>query len=162
MPRVLAYHITWGTYGTRLHGDPRGTVDRAHNEYGEPVLGYDPVRVEQEYENLKFAPVRLTTEQCMFAEDIIPEICVRGKWKLHTCAAAPDHVHVVLSSTFHPEVIRKLLKRWLGQELSKNWPLPDGQSWWAEDGSTKWIFDDKYFRNAIGYVSRQRIARPTS
>src|SRR5438045_3914517 len=24
---LLAYHITWGTYGTRLHGDPRKTVD---------------------------------------------------------------------------------------------------------------------------------------
>ncbi|MCH8164939.1 MAG: hypothetical protein IH889_04955 [Planctomycetes bacterium] len=27
----LAYHITFGTYGTRLHGDPRGTVDRTLN-----------------------------------------------------------------------------------------------------------------------------------
>ena len=38
---VLAFHITWGTYGTRLHGDPRGTVDRNHNHFGDPVLGYD-------------------------------------------------------------------------------------------------------------------------
>src|SRR5438876_12296826 len=37
---LLAYHITWGTYGTRLHGDPRKTVDRQHNAYGEPILGY--------------------------------------------------------------------------------------------------------------------------
>ena len=27
----------WGTYGTRLHGDARGTVDREHNEYGTPT-----------------------------------------------------------------------------------------------------------------------------
>ena len=92
---------------------------------------------------------------------MIPEICARGHWTYHTCAAAPDHVHVVLSSTFDPQVIRKLLKRWLGQELSKTWPLQKDQSWWAEDGSTKWIFDDKYLHNAVGYVSRQRIARPT-
>src|SRR2546421_11369035 len=44
MSRPLAYHITWGTYGTRLHGDGRGTVDREHNEYGTPVLGPDPER----------------------------------------------------------------------------------------------------------------------
>src|SRR5688500_18791040 len=41
---LLAYHITWGTYGTRLHGDPRKTVDRLHNQYGDPVLGYDEHR----------------------------------------------------------------------------------------------------------------------
>jgi hypothetical protein len=27
----LGYHITFGTYGTRLHRDPRGTVDRSVN-----------------------------------------------------------------------------------------------------------------------------------
>ena len=32
----LAYHITFGTYGTRLHGNERGSVDRAHNAPGEP------------------------------------------------------------------------------------------------------------------------------
>jgi hypothetical protein len=37
----LAYHITFGTYGTRLHGDERGTVERAHNVYGEPIVGMD-------------------------------------------------------------------------------------------------------------------------
>jgi hypothetical protein len=37
--RPLAYHITWGTYGTRLHGDKRGTVDRENNAFGTPVLG---------------------------------------------------------------------------------------------------------------------------
>src|SRR5882724_8374615 len=149
--RVLAYHITWGTYGTRLHGDPRGTVDRANNEYGTPVLGHDPDRLKREFENLKFPPVKFTIEQCMFAEDAIPAICERGHWKLHTCAAAPDHVHVVLSSEFNPETIRRLLKRWLGQELSTRWSLADGQTWWAEDGSIKWIYNDAYFGNAIGY-----------
>jgi hypothetical protein len=32
----LAYHITWGTYGTRLHGDERGTVDRSANVLAIP------------------------------------------------------------------------------------------------------------------------------
>ena len=47
MPAALARHITWGTYGQRLHGDARGTVDREHNEYGRPVLGSDPERLRE-------------------------------------------------------------------------------------------------------------------
>jgi hypothetical protein len=32
--RLLAFHITWGTYGTRLRGDRRGTVDRSTTNTG--------------------------------------------------------------------------------------------------------------------------------
>ncbi|HET6249213.1 MAG TPA: hypothetical protein VFE47_16075 [Tepidisphaeraceae bacterium] len=103
--------------------------------------------------------MKLAKDQCIFAEDVIPSICDRGHWTFHTCAGAPDHIHVVLTSEFDPETIRKLLKRWLGQELSARWPLREGQSWWAEGGSTKWINDQPYFENATGYVARQRIRR---
>jgi hypothetical protein len=34
----LAYLITFRSYGTWLHGDPRGSVDRFHNVYGTPRL----------------------------------------------------------------------------------------------------------------------------
>src|SRR5262245_61537054 len=118
---VIAFHITWGTYGTRLHGDPRGTVDRAHNEFGSPVLGFDEHRWEQEKANLKFSPVIFTHEQMIFIEQTIPTICERGGWELITCAAGPDHVHNILKSDQDPETIRRLLKRWLGQELSAHY-----------------------------------------
>ena len=28
---LITWHITFGTYGARLHGDERPTVDRNHN-----------------------------------------------------------------------------------------------------------------------------------
>ena len=34
----LAYLITFRSYGTWLHGDERGSVDRFHNVYGTPRL----------------------------------------------------------------------------------------------------------------------------
>jgi REP element-mobilizing transposase RayT len=122
MSRPLGYFLSWGTYGTRLHGDPRGTVDRSSTDRGDPVLG----------------------------------ICERGLWKYHTCAAAPDHVHVILTSEHEPKTIRRILKRWLGQSMSERWPLAEGATWWAECGSIKWLIDAPYFANATGYVTRQR------
>jgi hypothetical protein len=165
---VLAYHITWGTYGTRLHGDPRGTVDRSHNEPGTPVLGYDEHRWEREKSNLKFRPVFLTRPQMILIESLLPEICDRGHWTHITGAAGPDHVHEILRSPFDPETIRRLLKRWLGQELFERYkgepgcPQPGtGATWWAECGSIKWIDNDRYLTNATRYVTDQRATPST-
>jgi REP element-mobilizing transposase RayT len=141
------------------HSDPRGTVERDHTEYGTSILGRDDERNREQRENLKFRPVTLTPEQRLFIENVIPEICARGHWEYLAGAAGPDHVHVVLHSTFDPETIRKLLKRWIGQELSTRWPREGGSTWWAEDGSIKWAFDEPYKANTIGYVSRQRTTR---
>ena len=34
----LAYLISFRAYGTWLHGDRRGSVDRFHNRYGTPRI----------------------------------------------------------------------------------------------------------------------------
>src|SRR5882762_2856343 len=34
----IAYFITFRAYGTWLHGDSRGSVDRFHKAYGSPML----------------------------------------------------------------------------------------------------------------------------
>ena len=160
---LLALHITWGTYGTRLHGDPRGTVDRQHNRYGDPVLGFDEHRWEREKSLLKFDPITFTRPQMILVESLLPRICERGGWTHRTGACGPDHVHEILTSRHDPETIRRLFKRWLGQDLSRQLhPLPEGATWWAECGSIRRIFeeDGPYLKNALGYVDRQRASPP--
>ena len=156
--RAIAFHITWGTYGTRLHGDPRGTVERAHNIPGTPILEHDSQRWDESKARLKYLPVRLTREQMVFIEEVVPALCDRGYWALRACAAGPDHVHVVLSTDHDPDTARRLLKRWLGQAISEHWDLGDGpeRTWWAEGGSTKPICDEVYLANAVRYVQKQR------
>jgi hypothetical protein len=159
--KVLAYHITWGTYGTRLHGDPRGTVDRTHNEYKSPILKFDEHRWEEEKSKLKYPPVRFDLDKRITVESMIPDICARGFWNFHTCAAGKDHVHVILNSPNNPETIRQLLKRWLGQEFTKKYQLTNLGTWWAECGSIRWINDEAYLRAATKYITEQR-ATPES
>ena len=55
-------------------------------------------------------------------------VCERDHWKHTTGAAGPDHVHEILSSPFDPETIRRLMKRWSGQELSKRFPAEERYS----------------------------------
>jgi hypothetical protein len=156
---LLAFHLTWGTYGTRLHGDSRKTVDRQHNEYGEPVLGFDDHRWELEKTLLKFPPVVFDQPKRVLVESLLPGICHRGGWEHVAGAAGPDHVHEILVSKNDPKTIRRILKRWLGQSMCEHLgDLQPGASWWAECGSIRWIFeeDGNYFKNAVDYVNRQR------
>jgi REP element-mobilizing transposase RayT len=152
----LAYHITFGTYGTRLHGDARGTVDRTMNQPGDPIIGSDPALWKHEHNRMNFPPVELDAEKMSYAQSLVPAICERGKWKYHTCAAGPDHVHIVLTTKSDGQAVRKWVKRWLGEGMSLRWPLPEGATWWAEGGSVKWIWKQDYFENVYGYVHRQR------
>jgi REP element-mobilizing transposase RayT len=144
--RPLAYHITFGTCGTRLHGDDRGTIDRSLNEPPDPIIGANDGWHFLEENRLNFPPRVFTREEMVAVESLIPEVCVRGGWELHTCAAGPDHVHVVMAGDADGNEIRKWLKRWLGQELAKHYPLKPGETFWAECGSVKWVWTDGYFR----------------
>ena len=158
-PKRTTWHITWGTYGTRMHGDARPTVDKTHNRFGEIFVSENAAREASERGRMKFPPVSLTIDQRRFIEQIIVEVCHRGGWELRTCAAAPDHIHVLvdIDPAIHGEKVRRLLKRWIGQELSKQWQLTEsGSSWWAEEGSNRAIHDARYLNNAFNYVQRQR------
>ena len=156
----MAYHITFGTYGTRLHGDSRGTVDRRMNRPGDPIIGSDASWWGQEHGRLRFPPVVLTREQMDYVEARVPEICTRGGWNHHTCAAGPDHVHGVLTSPSEGESVRKWLKRWLGETLSAKWPLSHGATWWAEGGSVRWVWTNAISTMSIRYVRDQRATAP--
>jgi REP element-mobilizing transposase RayT len=158
----LALHITFGTYGTRLHGDRRGTVDRSMNKPGDPIIGFDEQWMRTETRLLKFPAVRLTHDQRAHAESMIPAICDRGGWQLHACAAMPDHIHALLAAAVSQrddgQAVRKWLKRWLGEELSSRWPLHGGARWFAVGGSVRWVWSQQYFENVWEYVQAQRTS----
>jgi len=44
----LAYMITFRTYGSWLHGDERGSIDRHHNRFGGPRVSVNPVMQKQQ------------------------------------------------------------------------------------------------------------------
>jgi REP element-mobilizing transposase RayT len=157
-PAFTSWHITWGTYGTRLHGGPRATVDRDHNRRGAPFVGQDSLRERSEQSILNFPAKWLTTDQRAFIEDAIPSICERGGWRYRICAAGEDHVHVLcdVQHEIHGEKVRRLLKRWIGQALSAQWPLAAEETWWAEEGSNIAVKDDSYLKNVYQYILRQR------
>ncbi|MBX3433798.1 MAG: hypothetical protein KF847_10795 [Pirellulales bacterium] len=157
-PARTAWHITWGTYGARLHGSAAPTVDKDHNRRGEPFLPRDPGREESVRQIMTGDAVRLTEPQRDFLEESIPAVCERGGWTYRVCAAGSDHVHVLCDVLphIHGEKVRRLLKRWLGQALDEQWPEARRPRWRAVEGSNRAIHDEGYLNNAFGYLARQR------
>lgn len=157
-PTRTSWHITWGTYGTRLHGSQRPTVERTHNQRGEAFVAANPQLEDAICGILNFPPVALSREQRRYIEAELPAICLRGGWNYRIAAAAADHVHILcdIVPEVHGEKVRRLLKRWLGESLSRLSPLPPKATWWAEEGSNIAVKDERYLSNVYSYIARQR------
>jgi len=153
---AIAYHITIGTYGTRLHGGVALTVERPHNKPGDPFVTADPKRELAMRDKMKEPPCHFSESQCLFVELIIPAICERGSWLYHLAACQDDHIHLLVSSQVEPKKIRRWFKTWLTQSLNEQY---GPRTWLVDAGSTKWINDEHYFQKACAYVRRQRTTQ---
>lgn len=147
------YHVTFGTYGARLHGSAKPHVDMDHNEYGQPLAPTDPNREEAARDRMKYDPVSLTVDQRILVENAIMGLCSRYSWPIHSMAAQSDHVHVVLIAPRDGPQLRDAIKSVASRALNKHFGK---RRWWAEGGSAKYLWETDYFHAAIKYVKDQR------
>jgi REP element-mobilizing transposase RayT len=106
----IAYLITFRGYGTWLHGDSRGAVDRFHRVYGTPMLPPNRQRTEYEQGLLTRSSVKLDARQRAAVERGIRETCTIRKWLLWAFNIRTNHVHAVVSANCKPEPILSALK----------------------------------------------------
>lgn len=160
---LTTWHITWGTYGARLHGGFRATVDLKHNKRNQPFVEQNRQRENYEIKIMRGEAVYLNYEQRVFVESTIIDLCKRGGWQLRTCAAGieGDHIHVLLDieRAIHGEKVRRLLKRWLTQAMNENFNRPKSGKWWAVQGSNKVVDNDAYLNRAFPYIEKQRTTQ---
>jgi REP element-mobilizing transposase RayT len=163
-PSRTIWHITFGTYGTRLHGDQRPTVQRRTSQPGQPFVDQNAARWTFERNSMKSPTVTLSQPQRRFIEMQMSQICEKGGWHLKTCAAATEHVHVLCDAptAVHGDQIRTWLKRWLTIALNQQWPKPPSGRWWAKAGSNKPIKNEQYVARAFDYIQRQCATPPTN
>ena len=93
----LAYLLTFRSYGTWLHGDKRGSVDRFHNQYKSPCLPPDAERLEHSLSQLSREVVTLTVKQRASVEEAIREVCEVRRWMLRAINVRTNHVHAVVT-----------------------------------------------------------------
>ena len=146
-----AYFITFRGYGTWLHGDKRGSVDRTHNRFGTPRLIPNERRRQLNLERLKHRAVRLEKPHRLVVEGAVREICKKRHWDLWVVNARTNHIHAVVTAPCKPELVLTALKANATRKLREA-GYCDGESPWAKRGSKRYLWTEQDVIDAVVYV----------
>lgn len=150
--RPLAYFITFTTYGTWLHGDARGSVDREHNQVGTPWLEPDSQRRAANRRKMSQDPY--TLDDCrrgIVLEAIIEECRFRG-WRLYALHGRSNHVHLVVSADQEPEFVMRSCKALASKRLNDAGLDNRTRKRWTARGSRRYLWDDAAVTAAVNYT----------
>jgi len=149
----LAYFISFRPYGTWLHGDTRGSIDRFHNRYRSPYIRPNEEWLDHNQQRLRVKPLILKAPHRKAIEVAIRETCDIRKWFLHAINVRTNHIHtVVCASHKKPEHVLGAFKANATRQLRKDslWhnPFPP----WADKGSKRRLWNEQSVARAIDYV----------
>jgi REP element-mobilizing transposase RayT len=150
---VLAYFISFRCYGTWLHGDERGSVDRRHfNTFGAPKIKPDSDRQSTKRRLMKGQSFLLSERERKIVEQAIREVCrVRG-YILHALNVRTNHVHLVVSNTGSPERMMDAFKAYSTRALRKAGLIVAESKPWSRHGSTRYLWTEDHIATAVDYV----------
>jgi REP element-mobilizing transposase RayT len=149
----LAYLITFRSYGTWLHGDERGSVDREHNRYKSPYAS--PNKNRQRYNKgvLRGEPAILNAADRASVEKAIRETCSHRKWLLHALSVRTNHVHTVVSiGVKKPELALNAFKANATKQMREDGCWRSDHSPWVDKGSKRYLWNERSVGQAIDYV----------
>ena len=97
MSDPMAFFISFTCYGSRLHGDIRGSVDLDHNIFGTPLLPANANRVAARMAALTFPPYSLEGDRPFLVRDGIVALAAKRCWTLWAVHVRTEHLHIVVS-----------------------------------------------------------------
>jgi REP element-mobilizing transposase RayT len=148
----LAYLISFRSYGTWLHGDNRGSIDRFHNRYGDPYLPQSEAWERHNRKQRKGATFILGAKERQSVRKAICETCTIRKWDLQALNVRTNHVHTVVTANCDPELILNAIKANATRQLREDQLWRHPFSPWADKGSKVWLWNERSVANAINYV----------
>ena len=152
----LAYFISFRCYGTWLHGDERGSVDRAHNQYATPFLSVDEKREAEGWQRLRCAPIIFDDAQRLVVDQAMRDVCIYRHWLLHALNVRTNHVHAVVAAGIKPERAMHDFKAYATRALVKAGHIAQGEPVWSRHGSTKYLWQEINVEGACHYVLHQQ------
>jgi REP element-mobilizing transposase RayT len=148
----LAYFFSFHTYGTWLHGDKRGSVDRFHKTYGSPRLPANVPRHNYHHKLLRAPPFTLGKVERGVVREAVEACCTFKKWALLAVNVRTNHVHVIVSANENVKVVLESLKANSTRRLREEnlWRYPFSP--WVRNGSKRLLWTEESVRRAIDYV----------
>jgi|ERR1700687_3545923 len=149
----LAYLITFRSYGTWLHGEERGSIDRRnYHRYGTPDMPANKKLLNDERSELKNGAILLNRAQRQLTELAIREVCEHRGYVLHAVNVRTNHVHSVVSASCKPERVMGSFKSYATRKLREEDLLSRDVRPWARHGSTPYLWTEEEVQRAIDYV----------
>jgi len=149
----LAYLITFRCYGTWLHGDELGSVNRFRNQFNTPRLSANKSWIETNTQRLKREIVTLNATQRKVVEDAIRVTCQIRNWIIYALNARTNHVHsVVAIGAKKPEIALNAFKANATREMRKKLCWRNQTSPWADKGSKRSLWNERSIALATDYV----------
>lgn len=152
----IAYFITFRTYGTWLHGDERGSVDREHNHFGTPLIGENRARKSFEASELVHEPMRFGNAEMGVVRTAIEGVCLHRAWHIDALNVRTEHVHVVTTAERAPERVMNDFKAWSTRRLVEVGLVERGRRVWSRHGSTIYLFTPEKLAEKCRYVLEEQ------
>jgi len=152
-PYPLAYLLTFRTFGTWLHGDPRGSHGRFrdprnNSKYIEPHSGLHTEMLDE----LKQSPVRLSRDQRLVVQSTIREVVRFRGYSLKAENVRTNHAHLVIGAAVNPNKIVNELKSYSTRRLREKGLAETGEKIWARGASTRYLWKPRHVDAAVDYV----------
>ena len=153
----LAVFFTFRCYGTWLHGDERGSVDRHNNVYRSPRIPSSPNWLKHNEDMLRHPPVKLNAERRRSVENAIRDLCIKRNWTLLAIHVRTNHVHVVVCiGSKKPKDALIALKANATRQLREDRLWLHEHSPWADKGSKRNLWTEKSVWEACNYVNNEQ------
>ena len=149
----LAYFITFRTYGTWLHGDQRGSVDRhGRNIYRTERISLDPVFSVTMDRNMDCEPFLLDGRCGAVVELAIRKVCIIREYGLIAINVRTNHAHVVVSARRSPDIVMSAFKANATRELRESNLAACDSRVWSRGGSTRYLWKPRNVEAAVEYT----------
>ena len=148
----MRYLITFTCYGSHLHGEESGSVDRRHSVPGSRLADANPARLTAKRDQMDQPPYLLDQVRRMTVLGSLREVCSYRTWSLLAAHVRTNHVHAVIEADVRPELIMNALKSYASRALNRLGIDEPDRKRWARHGSTRWLRKDEDVQEAIRYV----------
>ena len=149
----LAYLITFRTYGTWLHGDQRGSVNRFRNGYRTRRLPPKKDWLAKNTERLRRSPVKLNARQRASVKAVIQEVCKHKGWALIAINVRTNHVHLVVAiGEDKPSAALNAFKAYATKRMRGDGNWVDEATPWVDKGSQRYLWNERSVERAVDYV----------
>jgi REP element-mobilizing transposase RayT len=154
--KALAYFITFSAYGTWLHGEAPGSVDRDHNQFETPWIDPDQTARDAMRRKMTQEPYHLDERRRSIVRDAIVEECRFRNWSLLALHVRSNHVHLVVSADRVPEFVMRACKSHASKRLNEAGLDNADRKRWTAHGSTQYLWTEDAVVEKADYTLHQQ------